>query len=172
MQPERKQAVVLVGHGGLPTDYPRERLTKLKALEGRRRATGTEKSSEEVALEQELRSWPRTPATDPYQTGLETLAGKLKARLNGALFSVAYNEFCAPTVEDAIERLIGEGATAITVIPSMLTPGGSHSEVEIPEILAALRLKHPGIEIRYAWPFDLDQVAGMLAQHLTRHEDD
>ena len=50
----------------------------------------------------------------------------------------------------------------------MFTPGGSHSEVEIPEALATLRRKHPEIILRYAWPFDLDRVAGLMADQLQR----
>ena len=66
-----RRAVVLVGHGGLPRDYPRERLMQLRALEGRRRASGAAPLPEEVALAAELRHWPRTPANDPYRAGLE-----------------------------------------------------------------------------------------------------
>jgi hypothetical protein len=35
----QKTAVVLVGHGGVPKDYPRELVNRLKALEAQRRAT-------------------------------------------------------------------------------------------------------------------------------------
>jgi sirohydrochlorin cobaltochelatase len=90
--------------------------------------------------------------------------------LNGDLFVLAYNEFCAPTVEEAVETLIAGGATAITIVPSMLTPGGSHSEIEIPETLERLRAKHLGIELRYAWPFDLGQVAAMLAGQIQQFQ--
>jgi len=51
----------------------------------------------------------------------------------------------------------------ITVVPSMLTPGGVHSEIEIPEALAALRTRFPDVELRYAWPFDAAAVADLLA---------
>lgn len=165
-----KRGVVLVGHGGIPKDYPRELVTKLRALESKRRATGEPPTPEERELETRLRRWPRTPQTDPYQSGLEALAAQLKASLNSDLFAIAYNEFCAPTVEEAVEALIARGATAITVVPSMFTPGGSHSELEIPETLERLRDKHPGVELRYAWPFDLGQVASMLAAQLKRFQ--
>lgn len=164
------RGVVLVGHGGIPKDYPRELITKLRGLETTRRASGGPPSAEEIELEHRLRRWPRTPQTDPYQAGLEALAARLKTSLNGDLFAIAYNEFCAPTVEEAVETLIADGATAITVVPSMLTPGGSHSELEIPETLKHLCAKHPGIAIRYAWPFDLSQVASMLAGQLKRFQ--
>ncbi|HEX8751738.1 MAG TPA: CbiX/SirB N-terminal domain-containing protein, partial [Nitrospira sp.] len=73
-----------------------------------------------------------------------------------------------PTLEESVEELIKKGATHITVATTMLTPGGSHSEVEIPEILNDLRPRYPGIELRYAWPFDLQLVASTLAEQIRR----
>lgn len=164
------RGVILVGHGGIPSDYPRELLTKLKTLEAKRRASGSEPSQEERELDRRVRQWPRTSTTDPYQAGFESLAARLKAVLSEEHFAIAYNEFCAPTVEEAVETMIADGVTAITVVPSMLTPGGSHSEIEIPESLERLRVRHPRIDLRYAWPFDLDAVSDMLAKQLTRFQ--
>jgi sirohydrochlorin cobaltochelatase len=162
--------VLLVGHGGIPKDYPRELVTKLKALEARRRAAGTDPTAEELELDRRIRRWPRTRETDPYQAGFEALSAHLKTVLNGQRFAIAYNEFCAPTVAEALEEMIQGGIATITVVPSMLTPGGSHSEIEIPESLDRLRRRFPHVHIRYAWPFDLPAVAGMLASQLQRFE--
>lgn len=63
------------------------------------------------------------------------MAAQLRANLGELLFALAYNGFCAPTLEESVEDLIKKGATHITVTTTMFTPGGSHSEVEIPEIL-------------------------------------
>jgi sirohydrochlorin cobaltochelatase len=71
-------------------------------------------------------------------------------------------------LEESVETLIKQGATRISVTTTMFTPGGSHSEVEIPEILDHLRPQYPGVELRYAWPFDLDLVANTLAQQVKR----
>ncbi len=166
LKPQR--GVILVGHGAIPKDYPRELVTKLKTLEARRRASGSESTAEEIDLDRRIRQWPRTSETDPYQAGFEALSTQLKPLLNGERFAIAYNEFCAPTVEDALEEMIQVGVTMITVVPSMLTPGGSHSEIEIPESLDRLRARFPRIDIRYAWPFDLSAVARMLASQLQR----
>lgn len=162
------RGIVLVGHGGIPKDYPSELVTKLKRLEAQRRAAGVPKSIEEHELDSKIRHWPRTASTDPYQFGLEAVAAALRPRLNGALLALAYNEYCAPTLEESVEELIKKGATHITVTTTMLTPGGSHSEVEIPEILDGLRPRHPGIELRYAWPFDLQLLASTLAEQIRR----
>jgi sirohydrochlorin cobaltochelatase len=162
------RGVILVGHGGIPKGCPQELVTKLKRLEAQRRAAKMPPSPEELELDSKIRQWPRTPETDPYQSGLEAVAAQLRANLGEVLFAVAYNEFCAPTLEESVGELIEKGATHITVTTTMFTPGGSHSEVEIPEILDHLRPQHPGVELRYAWPFDLSMVAKLLQEQVSR----
>ncbi len=166
-----RQAIVLVGHGGVPKDYPHDLVITLKRLEAQRRGTGGDLSEEERELDRRIRHWPRTPRTDPYKYGLESLAAHLKGMLDGTLFALAYNEFCAPTLEEAVDEVIAAGARGITVVSSMFTPGGSHAEIEIPETLAQLRTRHPDIVLRYAWPFDLNLVATMLVQHINEYRE-
>ena len=161
------RAVILVGHGGLPTDCPRELVRRLKALENAR-ASDDPPSEEEQALDHRIRTWPRTPGTDPYQAGIEALAAALRRRLAGARLVVAYNEFCAPSLAEAADALIADGVADITVVPTMLTPGGAHSEIDIPAALGQLRARHPAVALRYAWPVDVELLAGMLATHLGR----
>jgi sirohydrochlorin cobaltochelatase len=163
-----KRGVILVGHGGIPKGCPQELVTKLKRLEAQRRAAKLLPSPEELELDAKIRQWPRTAETDPYQAGLEKVAACLRPHLDGAIFAVAYNEFCAPTLEEAVDDLIIQGATSITVLTTMFTPGGSHSEIEIPEILDQLRPKYPGVALRYAWPFDLQLIAKTLTEQLQR----
>jgi sirohydrochlorin cobaltochelatase len=166
--PTENRGVVLVGHGGIPKDCPQELVTKLKRLDAQRRAAKLPPSVEELELDAKIRRWPRTAETDPYQAGLETVAAHLQAQLEGALFAVVYNEFCASTLEESVEALIKQGVTHITVTTTMFTPGGSHSEVEIPEILDRLRPQYPGVKLRYAWPFDLQLIAKTVTEQLRR----
>jgi sirohydrochlorin cobaltochelatase len=160
------KGVILVGHGGIPRDCPQDLVTRLKRLEAQRRAAKQPPSAEELELDQKIRRWPRTKATDPYQSGLEAVGAVLRPHLNGVLFAMAYNEFCTPTLEESVEDLVKQGATSITVLTTMFTPGGSHSEVEIPEILDHLRPMYPTVELRYAWPFDLELIAKTLSEQL------
>lgn len=162
------RGVILVGHGGIPKGCPQELVTKLKRLEAQRRAVKLPPSPEERELDGRIRRWPRTPETDPYQAGLEAVAARLRTDLGDLLFAVAYNEFCAPALEESVEALIKKGATHITVATTMFTPGGSHSEIEVPEILEQLRKQHPTVVLRYAWPFDLNLVANTLAEQIKR----
>ena len=105
---------------------------------------------------------------DPYRSGLKAVAAQLRANLGEVLFAVAYNEFCAPTLAESVEKLIKKGATHITVTTTMFTPGGSHSEIEIPEIFDHLRPQYPRVELRYTWPFDLQLVASTLTEQVER----
>jgi sirohydrochlorin cobaltochelatase len=50
----------------------------------------------------------------------------------------------------------------------MFTPDGSHSEVEIPEILEQLRKQCPDIVLHYAWPFGLLMVVKLLQEQVVR----
>jgi len=164
-----KKGVILVGHGAAASDCPREWVTKLKTREAQRRLTGGEPSPEEVDLDRRIRNWPRTPQNDPYKMGLESLAEHLRRVLNGTSLVVAYNDFCAPSLKDAVEATLMAGVHNITVVPTMMTPGGVHSETEIPELLSRLRFRYPDAEIRYAWPFDLSRVAGLLMEQIERN---
>jgi sirohydrochlorin cobaltochelatase len=163
-----RRAVLLVGHGAPARDTPAELVRRFKALEAQRRARGEPPSTEEVELDGRLRHWPRSPSNDPYREGLLLLAERLRPLLRGDRLALAFNEFCAPSIAEAVDELVASGETCVIVVPSMLTPGGVHSEVEIPEELAALRKRYPSLTLRYAWPFDLDAVAKLLAAQLEK----
>lgn len=158
------EVILLIGHGGVPTDAPRGVIEELKRLEAQRNAKGAlEMSPREAELDKTIREWPRTPQTDPYQSGLEAIGQRLRQKTGGRV-ELAYNEFCAPSLEGAVARLAAEGVGRITLVSTMFTRGGIHSEVEIPEIVALLKRKYPQITLNYAWPYDLDLVADFLAR--------
>jgi sirohydrochlorin cobaltochelatase len=164
-----KEAVVLIGHGGTASDTPKPMVGELKRLEGERQARReTKMTAREAELDKLVREWPRTPATDPYKYGVEEIARALTPKLGGRRLVVAYNEFCAPSVEDAIESLVKDGFTRISLISTMFTRGGIHAELEIPDLVAEARKNHPGVTVEYAWPFDAGAVADFLAGQLAR----
>ena len=165
--------VVLIGHGAPATDCPPQFVGELMSLEWRRGGPGgghgaAHLEGRAAELDATIRDWPRRPDNDPYKTGLERLAQRLRPLLPTRRFAVGYNEFCRPSIPEAIEQVIREGATRILVIPTMLTPGGVHSEVDIPRTLEAVRRAHPTASIQYLWPFDLQEVATLLAAHVQR----
>ena len=165
MRNDRKTAVVLIGHGAPATDCPPRLVGELMSLEWR--GNSPEAHGARVKeLDAKIRDWPRHSGNDPYKVGLERLAAELRNLLPMHLFTVGYNEFCRPAVPEAVEEMIRQGADRVFVIPSMLTPGGVHSEIDIPRSLKEVSARHPGVSIEYVWPFDVKQVAELLAAHL------
>ena len=162
----KNESIILVGHGGLPSDCPQDIVAKLKKLEMDRRRRGVPASDEEKELDRKVRSWPRSPESDPYKVGLEKIAGHLADKMPDCEVVAAYNEFCAPSIEEAADNLVESGAKSISLISSMFTPGGSHSDKEIPEEVDELRKKYPEVKFCYAWPFDLNSIAEFMAAHL------
>jgi len=175
-------AVVLIGHGAPATDCPPQLVGELMSLEWRHdprpaahesqgghaphgQQTLTGRAAE---LDAAIRDWPRHAGNDPYKAGLERLGSALRPLLSTDLFAIGYNEFCRPSIAEAVGQVIGQGATRVLVVPTMLTPGGVHSEHDIPHALDGIRRAHPGVAIEYLWPFDLEQVAGLLASQVAR----
>lgn len=163
-----KKAIVLIGHGGVPKDFSPEKTGRLKALEAQRQRQQTPVTSEEKTLDHEIRTWPRTPENDPFCFGTRAIAQKLEPKLQNTKLVIAYNEFCGPSIEEAVGNLVSEGFEQITLLSTMFTPGGIHSEFEIPEIIRELKLKYPQVEISYPWPFDLESIAEFLYQSTNR----
>jgi sirohydrochlorin cobaltochelatase len=167
---ENEYGVVLVGHGGIPSDCPPEYISTFKRLESQRRAKNLPPSDEELLVDKVIRDWPRTKETDPYQAGLEAVAKSLKPNLYGTHLENAFNEFCDPTIQKAVDTLINKGISEIIIISTMFTPGGSHSEIEIPEVVHELNKKYPKVNVDYAWPFDLEHIAIFLSEHIWQHK--
>ena len=166
---DKNEAIVLIGHGGSASDIPRALVSELKRLEGERQMRkALVMSPREAELDKQVREWPRTRETDPYKYGVEEIAAALAPKLGGRRLVVAYNEFCAPSVEDAIEKLVVEGYKRILLISTMFTRGGIHAEFEIPAIVVETRKKHPGVNVEYAWPYEPGFIADFLAAQLAR----
>lgn len=58
----------------------------------------------------------------------------------------AYLEITEPSVAQAIDRAVGDGATTIRVLPHFLN-SGNHVLVDLPAIIATETGRHPGVEI-------------------------
>ena len=83
-----KQAVILIGHGGLPSDIPGNIVEEFMKLHKTRVRMGTKITPKENELESIIRNWERTPESDPYKTGLEQLASYLAPRLEGFILKI------------------------------------------------------------------------------------
>ena len=164
------KALILVGHGGLPSDIPSEMVEKFMRIHKGRIKSGSSITDQELELDGTIRRWNRTEETDPYKFGLDSLASRMKLFLPEHIIQTAYNEFCFPTIEQAVGDLVEKEVSNISVVTTMITRGGSHSEIEIPEEIKALQLKNKETVIQYAWPFDINSFALFLSTHVKTFE--
>ena len=89
---DSKKAVILVGHGGLPSDIASEIVEKFMRVHKTRIKAGGPITEQEVELDSIIRNWERTPENDPYKSGLESLASHMKTML-----TVSYTHLTLPT---------------------------------------------------------------------------
>lgn len=180
--------IVLAMHGAPPNDFPSRELGEYfhlhSAVEaahhgsqphgnGHHNGQGqppitAEELSRYHDLEERIRHWPRTEANDPFHTGSMALAKALEQECCQRVL-VGFNEFCAPSLEDAFQEAAEAHVRRVLVITPMMTSGGSHAEKDIPAAIGAARERYPNIEFTYAWPFGQREVAGFLATQVARH---
>jgi sirohydrochlorin ferrochelatase len=166
-----KTVIVLVMHGALPNDFPRRELVEFFSLRNQLGNASQAKKSELQKrfreLENKVRQWPRTSQNDPYCVGAQELGAQL-SRVTKEKVIVCFNEFCTPSLEEALEKAAQEAESVIVITP-MMTRGGEHAEVEIPAAIKKIQKKYPEISFRYAWPFETAQIAQFLASQINHY---
>jgi len=164
--------IVLAMHGAPPLDFPRGEMTEFMGLHARLgHGTGGEDSGSLrlrlTDLEAKLRAWPRTKQNDPFYAGSQDLAEQL-SKESGLEVIIGFNEFCAPSLDQALEQAATRDAEKIIVITPMMTRGGEHSAIDIPEAIRRARQKFPSRKIAYAWPFPTADIARFLSSQINR----
>jgi sirohydrochlorin cobaltochelatase len=161
--------IVLAMHGAPPNDYPEDNLLEFFGLHSRiehapdQISPGIEHRYHE--LETQIRSWPRTTENDPFFAGSQVLAEKLEVETGKQVF-LGFNEFCNPRMGDALNQAADSGAELVVVITPMMTRGGEHSEIDIPNTIHAAQERHPKTNFHYVWPFDPSSVASFLSNQI------
>ncbi len=168
----KKAVVVLAMHGAPPGDFPRPEFAEFMSLHGRvGHGHGTLNESLKLRyaeLEKKMRAWPRNAQNDPFFAGSEGLAERLSLE-TGLEVILGFNEFCGPSLDEALDRAAAADAEAIVVVTPMMTRGGEHSEADIPAAIERAKARHPGKKIVYAWPFSAGDVACFLSSHLKKY---
>jgi len=168
-----KTLLVLAMHGSIPSDFPAHKMTELIGLQARlEHAERPQRPILEARyepLEEEMRTWPRTPENDPFHAASQTLAAHLSV-VAGLEVVVGFNEFCAPSLDEALDQA-AVNADRVVVVTPMMTRGGQHAELDIPAAIERVQVQHADVHFVYAWPFDFEDVAGFLAAQVERFLD-
>lgn len=164
--------IVLAMHGTPPKDFPQAEVIELFSLHARIEQAPPHLPAAQLEqwqqryreLDEKVRLWPRTPENDPFYAASQQIAALLSAE-TGYEVVLGFNEFCAPDLSTALERAAATAERVIVVTP-MMTPGGEHSEEDIPAAIRQAQAKYSQVDFRYAWPFDLRETAQFLAQQI------
>jgi sirohydrochlorin cobaltochelatase len=166
-----KAVIVLAMHGAPALDFPEQDLAEFHHLHARLAQTfGAKETAAHrrfAELETKIRTWPRTPRNDPFFAGSQDLAIQLR-RASGRKVVLGFNEFCAPSLDEALDQAAGQGAEKIVIVTPMMTRGGEHAEKDIPEAVERARSRHPKEKLIYAWPFPVPEVAEFLTAQISR----
>jgi sirohydrochlorin cobaltochelatase len=169
-----KAVIVLAMHGAPPLDFPEQELAEFYGLQARlARGHGAGPAAAErrwFELEAKIRAWPRTPRNDPFYAGSQDLAVQLR-RASGRKVILGFNEYCAPSLDEALDQAAEQGAEKIIVVTPMMTRGGEHAEKDIPEAVERARQRHPKEKFIYVWPFPATDVAEFLTAQAGRSID-
>ncbi len=160
--------VVLATHGSPPRDFPAAEMGEFFELHARLGHAANTNNPAVVRyeeLEKKMRAWKRTPQNDPFYSASMELASFMEKYLQMPVFT-AFNEFCAPTISEALMNSAEMGAARVIVITSMLTRGGEHAEVDIREAVQKASREHPEIEFRFAFPFPAKDIARFLSEQV------
>lgn len=110
---DRKIALILVGHGGIPNDFPKIRqYFQLKEQ-------GGEKFQQ---IKKELIYWQRSEKNDSYWAGMQKVAKEVAKNKLFSSVQVAFNEFCAPLVMESLAEVAKKKPDEIILTSVMITP--------------------------------------------------
>ncbi len=165
-----KKVIVLAMHGAPPKQVSQREVVELvglhQALEHAPAFVRAALERRHRHLDAKIRAWPRTVHNDPFWAGSQELAEQLRSA-SGLDVIVGFNEFCAPTLDAALDQAAKQAEQVIVVTP-MMTRGGEHSEIEIPNSVKRAQERHPAVTFQYAWPLDISEVARFLAAQIAR----
>lgn len=86
-------------------------------------------------------------ARDPqWADPLRRIQRAILAAMPDARVEIAFLEFMTPTLPDCVSALASQGVARVEVLPMFIAQGG-HLKRDLPEMLAALRQRFPGIEL-------------------------
>jgi len=160
--------IVLAMHGSPPNDFPEDEKVEYFKLHATPSAMRNRSLTGRLdLLEAKIRHWPRTEQNDFFHASSHKLAASIQGK-SGCTTLVGFNEFCNPTVAEALDQAVRRAEGAVAVVTPMMTPGGKHAEREIPLLIQEAKQRHPGTDIVYVWPFDVSDVASFLTEQIQR----
>lgn len=107
-------------------------------------------------------------ARDPeWALPFHDIAARVAAARPDLSVKLAFLEFQPPALGDAISGLVAGGHQAIHIAPLFMAQGG-HLRHDVPELLAAIRARHPALRLELLPAIgDVPGLRGAIANWLT-----
>jgi sirohydrochlorin cobaltochelatase len=100
-----------------------------------------------------------------YIRPFERIQAAVQSRQPTMPVELGFLELTRPTLDEAIERLVGVGVARIVVVPIFIG-AGRHVLKDLPQLAANAMDRHPGLEIELAAPVgEADAVVGAMAEY-------
>lgn len=156
-------SILLIGEGGIPSDFPKNELSKFLNLKSKIDAN-LELSSEEITLYEDLnnkiKKWKRNFRNDEYfhsLIDLQTLIF-LKSKIKT---SIAFLNYCEPDIYQAIGSLIDKGFKKIILICCNLILNKEY-ELKLNDFLNFIKIKYKGVSIINFIYLDFDPISNFF----------
>jgi sirohydrochlorin cobaltochelatase len=111
-------------------------------------------------------------ARDPeWARPFEEIRSRVRSSRPEYPIELAYLELMSPSLEEAIDSLAKQGASAITVFPLFMAQGG-HLKQDLPRILDAIRASYPRIPIALETPIgEVPEILAAIASWILSQAD-
>ena len=103
---------------------------------------------------------------DPlWRAPIEVVEAHIRAHHPGVAVRCAYLELTTPDLPQAVEDLVDQGATAVTIVPMFLGTG-KHAREDLPMLVAELRARHPRVQVHVQAAIGEDPRMTALMAHI------
>lgn len=94
---------------------------------------------------------------------LEDVVAMYREATGAPIVEPAHMELASPTLDDAVERCVAQGARTVVVHPYFLAPG-RHSTGDIPSMVEALAPRYPNTRFTVTEPLGVDTAMARVMQ--------
>ena len=103
---------------------------------------------------------------DPlWRAPIEAVEAHIRAHHPCVAVRCAYLELTTPDLPQAVEDLVDQGATAVTIVPMFLGTG-KHAREDLPVLVAELRARHPRVQVHVQAAIGEDPRMTALMAHI------
>lgn len=158
-----KTSIILIGEGGIPTDFPKNDLYALLTLKSKINLNlplNDEENKIFEELNERLKRWNRNFRNDEHYHILMDLKNMiyLKTRMK---IELAFLDNCKPELYEAIEKFINEGFKNIVLIsPNFLI--SKENLLKINDILDFIKRKYNNINLIDLTQININQITDFL----------